>query len=123
MGWWVSKSYFKRCYRWETRYNSIVYFVLGSTLFILQKNKENLNDYIRVVRNLIVNTDDNSRREWSRLISSLHNLISDDNVYQLLSELSDDNKLIGFNVDQRKEEVFKAKLYLSFVSFKMNFSK
>lgn len=83
-----------------------------------KKTKENLNDYVRVVRNLIVNTDDNSRREWSRLISSLHNLISDDNVYQLLSELSDDNKLIGFNVDQRKEEIFKAKLFLNFASFK-----
>jgi hypothetical protein len=83
-----------------------------------KKPKENLKDYIRVVRNLIENTDDNSRREWPRLISSLQNLISDKNVYTVLSELKDENKLQGFNVDQRKEEVFKAKLIQEFSGFK-----
>lgn len=83
-----------------------------------QKPKENLGDFIRVVRNLIENTDDNSRREWPRLIASLQILISDKNVYALLSELKDENKLIGFNVDQRKEEIFKGKLLQEFSEYK-----
>lgn len=82
------------------------------------KSEENLSDFIRVVRNLIKNTDDNSRREWPRLISSLQNLISDKNVYIVLSELQDENMLIGFRVDQRKEEIFKGKLIQEFSEFK-----
>lgn len=83
-----------------------------------EKPKENLSDFIRVVRNLIENTDDNSRREWPRLISSLQNLISEKNVYQVLASLSDENRLIGLKVDQRKEEIFKAKLILEFTEYK-----
>jgi hypothetical protein len=79
-----------------------------------EKPLKNLSDFIRVTRNLIENTDDNSRREWPRLISTLQNLISDKNVYLYLSELKDDNKLIGFNVEQRKEEIFKGKLFQEF---------
>jgi hypothetical protein len=95
-------------------------FIYFSTLLYCfdNKPKENLLDFIRVVRNLIENTPDNSRREWPRLISSLQNLISDANVYTILSELNDDNKLQGFNVDQRKEEIFKAKLIQEFSGFK-----
>lgn len=74
-----------------------------------KKPTENLYDYIRVIRNLIENTADISRREWPRLIASLQSLISDQNVYEILKDDSD--KLIGFNIDQRKEEVFKAKLF------------
>jgi hypothetical protein len=40
--------------------------------------------------------------------------VSDENVYEVLSKISDDNKLIGFNVEQRKEEIFKANLILTF---------
>ncbi|WP_165784673.1 GmrSD restriction endonuclease domain-containing protein [Solitalea longa] len=47
-----------------------------------QKPTDNLEDFVRVVRNLIVNTEDNSRREWPRLISSIQTLIADENVYQ-----------------------------------------
>jgi hypothetical protein len=82
------------------------------------KPKVNLLDFIRVVRNLIENTPDNSRREWPRLISSFQNLIADENVYTVLLELKDENKLQGFNVDQRKEEIFKAKLIQEFSGFK-----
>lgn len=71
-----------------------------------------------MVRNLVENTPDNSRREWPRLISSLENLISDKNVYTTLQELKDDNKLIGLNVDQRKEEIFKAILINKFTESK-----
>jgi len=95
-------------------------FIYFSTLLFSfdKKLKVNLLDFIRVVRNLIENTPDNSRREWPRLISSLKNLIADENVYSVLSELKDENKLQGFNVDQRKEEVFKAKLIQEFSVFK-----
>jgi len=84
-----------------------------------KKPKENLKDYIRVVRNLIENTDDNSRREWPRLIRSLEKLISKENVYEvLLNETSGKNKLVGFKVEQRKEEIFKAKLIREFKTVK-----
>lgn len=91
-------------------------FILFSTLLYSygKKPNKNLSDFIRVVRNLIANTDDNSRREWPRLISSVSNLISDENVYELLVGITDDDTLIGFNVDQRKEEIFKAELFKLF---------
>lgn len=95
-------------------------YVFFSTLLyrFKEKPKENLNDFVRVVRNLIENTVDNSRREWSRLLSSLQNLISDDNVYEVLAKLDDESILIGFNLDQRKEEAFKANLILKFDEYK-----
>jgi hypothetical protein len=82
------------------------------------KPKENLFDFIRVVRNLIENTNDNSRREWSRLISSLQNLIADNNVYEILAKMKDEEKLKGFDLDQRKEEIFKAKLIEDYPEYK-----
>ncbi|MDM1354657.1 DUF262 domain-containing protein [Myroides marinus] len=84
-------------------YNTLV-FSYHST------NQSNFEDFIRVVRNLIVNTNDNSRREWPRLLESIKSLLTDNNVYKLLATSSNEIKLTGFNVNQRKEEVFKAKL-------------
>jgi hypothetical protein len=83
-----------------------------------KKPKTNLHDYLRVVRNLIENTADNSKREWPRLISSLQKLISDNNVYSRLLEINSEKELIGFDKAQRKEELFKAKLIQSFESSK-----
>lgn len=96
------------------------YFILYSTLrySFSEKPLENLSDYIRVVRNLIENTEDNSRREWSRLLGSLQNLISDENVYKVLSGLKDENKLLGFRKEQREEEIFKSNIILQFPKFK-----
>lgn len=95
------------------------YYILFFVLWYSFKNKpqNNLLDYIRVVRNLIENTDDNSRREWPRLMASLENLISDNNVYELLPKI-EDNKLQGFNTDQRKEEKYKANLIINFPIYK-----
>lgn len=90
---------------------SIRYSYLGNS-------EDNLNDFLRVVRNLISNTKDNSRREWPRLISSLENLISDDNVYSSMSRSNEEIELIGFDVDQRKEEHFKAQLIENHPEFK-----
>lgn len=98
--------------------NQLFVFFLTLLYCFENKPKVNLSDFIRVVRNLIENTEDSSRREWPRLIPSLQNLISDQNVYAFLAEIRDDNKLIGFNVDQRKEEIFKAKLILEFDGYK-----
>ncbi|WP_205503822.1 DUF262 domain-containing protein [Rufibacter psychrotolerans] len=98
--------------------NQIFIFFLTLIYCFEGKPKNGLNDFIRVVRNLIENTDDKSRREWPRLIASLQNLVSDKNVYALLSEGIDDNKLVGFNVEQRREEVFKAKLVQAFEDYR-----
>ena len=35
----------------------------------------------------------------------------------MLSELNDENLLTGFNIEQRREEIFKSKLYLNFPDF------
>lgn len=98
--------------------NQSIIFFLTLLYFFNQQPTENLSDFLRVVRNLIENTPDNSRREWPRLISSLENLISDKNVYTVLYELKDENKLIGLSVDQRKEEIFKATLINKFTESK-----
>lgn len=82
------------------------------------KNQEHLIDYVRVVRNLIQNTPDNSRREWPRLIPSIENLITDKNVYVFLSSLTNLDIMQGFSMEQRKEEVFKACLFQSFPDYK-----
>ena len=70
-----------------------------------------------------MNTTDNSRREWPRLISSVKNLITDQNVYSLLATDFDDNQLLGFNVEQRKEEMFKAKFIEIYPSYKNDIFK
>lgn len=96
---------------------TFVYFSALSYCFE-NKPKANLYDYLRVVRNLIENTADNSKREWPRLLSSLQKLVSDSNVYNRLLEIDSEKELIGFDKAQRKEELFKAKLIQSFESSK-----
>lgn len=100
-------------------------YVLFSTLnYCYQTNQKiNLYDFLRVVRNLIHNTNDNSRREWPRLLQSINNLISDENVYLILMKINDTKDLIGFEVSQRKEEIFKANLFNSFPYFKSDILK
>ena len=89
-----------------------LYILFSAINFSYQgKDQANLYDFLRVVRNLIHNTKDNSRREWPRLLQSLDNLISNDNVYKLLININDSKDLLGFEVNQRNEEIFKAKLF------------
>lgn len=94
------------------RHETTELYILFASLsyFYNDKNVDNYYDFIRVVRNLIHNTRDNSRREWPKLIASFENLISDENVYELLIQEKFYDKLDGFYVPQRKEEIFKAKL-------------
>ena len=82
------------------------------------KQQTNLYDFLRVVRNLIHNTNDNSRREWPRLLRSVNKLISNKNVYDVLLSINDSKDLIGFEVNQRKEEIFKANLFKLYPNFK-----
>ena len=75
------------------------------------KSDANLYDFLRVVRNLVHNTRDKSRREWSKLLHAINNLIADENVYTLLINKLIPKDLAGFEVKQRNEEIFKAKLF------------
>lgn len=100
------------------------YIVYSSFLFLFKiKNDTYLYDYLRVVRNLIHNTNDNSRREWPRLLGSLQKLISTESVYEVLYEDRSDDFLQGFLVSQRDEEIFKANLIVNFPDQKENIFK
>lgn len=96
--------------------DNLKYLLLFSVLLYLKSeaDKDNINDFIRVVRNLVENTADNSLREWPRLISSIENLIESRNVYEILLENKDKSLLEGFRVSQREEEHFKALLIKKF---------
>jgi hypothetical protein len=88
-------------------------FILFSTIsyFYQEDSLENYNDFIRVVRNLIKNTKDNSRREWPKLITSIEMMISKENIYTSLLKENFIDSLDGFYIPQREEEHFKAKLF------------
>lgn len=99
--------------------------LLFSVLLYLRRNApiDYINDFFRVVRNLVENTEDKSRREWPRLILSIENLIDTRNVYDILLENKDKSLLEGFNVSQREEEHFKAKLINTFPDSKSTLFK
>ena len=92
------------------------HFVLYSTLKYFYDHKEETNfyDYIRVVRNLIENTKENSRREWPKLLKSVENLIQDENIYNFLLSNQQKKILDGFYAPQRNEEIMKAKIIKEF---------
>lgn len=77
---------------------------------IKNKNKVNFYDFIRVVRNLVENTRDRSKREWPKLLNSIEHLIQDKNVYEQLLASNIFDLLEGFSVPQRREEIAKAKI-------------
>jgi hypothetical protein len=95
-------------------------FIIFSALTYLHKgeNIENFSDYIRVVRNLIHNTADNSRREWPKLLKSVDSMIQNKNIYDILLDGKFNDSLDGFYVPQRKEEIVKAKIINSFPTAK-----
>lgn len=92
--------------------DTIELFILYASISFLfnDKNETNLNDYQIVVRNLVQNTKDKSAREWSKMIPTIESLLSAENVYEYLNNVTDIKKIIGFDNDQRDEEIFKAKL-------------
>lgn len=85
---------------------------------IKNKNKVNLYDFIRVVRNLVENTRDKSKREWPKLLKSIEHLIQNQNVYQQLLAPTVFDLLEGFSVPQRREEIAKAQIIHRFPAAK-----
>ncbi|MGM9833498.1 MAG: DUF262 domain-containing protein, partial [Candidatus Limisoma sp.] len=67
-----------------------------------------MNDFVRVIRNLIVNTKDNSEREHPRIIKSIVTLCEIDDFYAKIRE--DGFNLKGLNNSQCAEESIKAKI-------------
>lgn len=86
-------------------------FVLYATFLYMFQNKtiDGLSDYVKVIRNLIYNTDDNSIREWPRIIESLNILAEGINIYENLKKRP---TLLGLRNSQCDEEIFKAELIL-----------
>jgi Protein of unknown function DUF262 len=97
--------------------------ILFATLryFYLQKSLANFPDFIRVVRNLLENTDDKSKREWPKLLKSIDNLIKDENVYDILLQTKTSDLLDGFYVPQRREENLKARIMKTYPEAKLLF--
>ncbi len=76
-----------------------------------KKTSYGIEDYLRVTRNLILNTDDKSAREWPRIIDSLSSLAKTENLYKTLAY--DKPTLHGLRNQQCEEEYFKAELILT----------
>lgn len=99
--------------KYDDAANSIIIFEVLKFME-LRKNSDGtvnfkgLDDYIRVIRNLIENTYDRSKREWPKILRSLENLISE-NVYIKIQELQA-NDLQGLRVEQRNIELLKAQV-------------
>lgn len=91
---------------------TIELFILYASIFFLfnGNDEKELKDYQTVVRNLVQNTKDKSAREWSKMIPTIELLVGSGNVYEYLDKLTDTKKIIGFDNDQRDEEIFKSKL-------------
>jgi len=88
------------------------YLLFGTLLYFRFNNQktEDYFDFIRVLRNLVVNTNDTSRREWPRIISSIQKMIGTENIYIKLLEEKFIEGLEGFYSPQRKQEKLKAEI-------------
>lgn len=75
--------------------------------FIAVLDDTYIKNYLRVVRNLIVNTSDNSNREWPHILQSIDLLAANEDVYSSL--ISPNLDLKGFYKPQVSEEIYKAK--------------
>lgn len=76
---------------------------------IVATNKD-LLDFIRVIRNLIVNTDDKGTRIWNRILPTIERIAQQQDIYQVLLNETE-RTLVGFRNAPIKEELFKAKLF------------
>lgn len=95
----------------QGRDNTDEYFILYAALKYIQNHADEflpraLNNFIRVVRNLIMHTPDNTVREWSRMLPSIDRMAEHKDVYTLLRK--QEVKIEGFRAKQLKEERFKA---------------
>ena len=96
----------------ETDESIIIY----ATLLYLEKHRgikiddRYLLEFIRVIRNLIVNTDDKGTRIWNRILPSIERIAQQQDIYQVLLNETE-TTLVGFRNTPVKEEIFKAKLF------------
>lgn len=74
-------------------------------------NEEELNSWLRVVGNLVENTDIDHPSDYVDMLKSLRKLEPESN--QILAYLRDENPVSGFNRQQVREEQIKAALMLS----------
>ena len=88
--------------------------VYGALLYIrahhAKADDAMLAEFIRVLRNLIVNTNDKSRREWKVILGSVKTLAAQRDVYAFM-RTPEAAAIKGFYSEQLKEEMFKAKLF------------
>ncbi len=77
---------------------------------------EQINEFVRVIRNLIVNTSDKSEREHPRLINSIIELCNTDNFIEAIK--NEGFNLKGFNDSQCTEENVKARIIQKYPSAK-----
>lgn len=73
-----------------------------------------MNGFVRVIRNLIVNTDDSSEREHPRLIKSIVELSEADDFTETIRK--DGFNMKGFSNSQCKEENIKARIIRQYPS-------
>ena len=96
----------------ETDESIIIY----ATLLYLEKHRgikiddRYLLEFIRVIRNLIVNTDDKGTRIWNRILTTIERIAQQQDIYQVLLNETE-TTLVGFRNTPVKEEIFKAKLF------------
>lgn len=77
---------------------------------------DKLNDYVRAVRNLIVNTNDKSEREHPRIINSIMELSDKEDVYAITRKQGFNLK--GLNDSQCEEEFVKSNIVFKHPSAK-----
>ena len=81
--------------------------------------KENIIDFVKVVRNLIYNTGDKSERDLPTILKSIDTFAKNKEVYKVM--LSNEFKLEGFRNSQCEEEHIKALIINRFPSSKKFF--
>lgn len=85
-----------------------------AALLFLEKdqNPVGLDDFLRVVRNLVGNTQDRTERNWPTMINTLKSLLATSaapiDIYTILRKPG--IELTGFRRAQQKAEIFKASL-------------
>jgi len=82
------------------------------TYFNRHHDEKKLIDFIRVVRNLICNTKDNSERDQPRIMRSIEKLSENEDVYKAFS--MPDYNLEGLRNSQCKEEHYKSQVLLKY---------
>ena len=84
--------------------------ILYSALIYLKQHGDiqELNSFVRIVRNLIYNTNDKSERDQPRILRSIDQFSTTVNVFNTIAV--EEYKLEGLRESQCREEHFKALL-------------